>query len=61
MRCEGLVSSSFPTHVWVPLGSILGIFFFQIYINDIGQAIKNCKLHLFADDTVLYVTGETIN
>ena len=37
----------------VPQGSVLGPFLLLLYINDLHQAIKFCKVRHFADDTNL--------
>lgn len=48
------------TEYGVPQGSVLGPLLFIIYINDIVKACsEDCKIKMFADDTLIYVTGES--
>ena len=35
----------------IPQGSALALLLFLLYINDLNQVIKFCKVHHFADDT----------
>ena len=41
----------------VPQGSVLSPLFFLIYVNDMQQAVMDCGLKLYADDTVLNQSG----
>ena len=40
---------------------MLGPSLFILHINDILKNVQNCKIQLFADDTILYITGDTFN
>ena len=42
------------------LGSGLGTFLFLLYVNDVNQAIKFCKVHHFDDDTNLLCLSNSI-
>ena len=43
----------------VPEESVLGLLLF-LYVNDLNQAIKFCKVHHFADDTNLLCMSNSI-
>ena len=52
------VKSTFlPVTSGVPQGSVLGPLFFLVYVNDIQNAVVDCDIKLYADDTVLYQSG----
>jgi hypothetical protein len=45
----------------VAQGSIVGPTLFSIYINNIAQAVGSSLIHLYADDTVLYSAGHSLD
>jgi hypothetical protein len=55
----GARSSSLSINCGVPQGSVLEPLLFLIYVNDIGNTVPNDIVKLFADDTNLFVFGES--
>lgn len=53
----GVESGERPVKRGVPQGSKLGPLLFIMYINDLPEVIRECCIHFFADDTLLYVKG----
>ena len=45
----------------VSQGSILGTLFFLVYINDRVSSLKSVSVQMYADNTVLYVSGKDGN
>lgn len=56
----GCSSTSRTNNLGVPQGSVLGPLLFIVYINDIMKSVKYCTVNLFADDTLMYVSGKNI-
>ncbi|XP_046750156.1 uncharacterized protein LOC124413536 [Diprion similis] len=54
---NNIMSKKRVTKHGVPQGSVLGPILFVLYINDIVNQLEYCKCKMFADDTVIYVSG----
>jgi len=56
----GIQSSVTCVSCGVPQSSVLAPLLLFIYINDIGNAVANDTIKLFADDTNLFIFGDNI-
>ena len=45
----------------VPQDSILGPTLFSVYVNDVALAAGDSLIHLYADDTILYTSGPSLD
>lgn len=59
-KCNEYVSSPLVNDLGVPQGSVLGAILFLLYINNMKCVFNNCKFRLFADDTIVYISGTDI-
>ena len=57
---NGVLSSSKTVTCGVPQGSILGPLLFLIYINDLPGSLEFSSARMFADDTTLTASGESV-
>ena len=58
---NGIYSSFLPVTQGVPQGSVLGPLFYIIYANDLVNLAKNCKVAMYADDTVFYTANSNFD
>ena len=57
VKYGNVISMTKDTMHGVPQGSVLGPILFILYINDIVKTVKYSTCKLFADDTIIYVSG----
>uniref|UniRef100_A0A8K9V2K0 Reverse transcriptase domain-containing protein n=1 Tax=Oncorhynchus mykiss TaxID=8022 RepID=A0A8K9V2K0_ONCMY len=61
VKSEGLLSGPLAVSMGVPQGSILGPTLFSVYINEVALAAGESLIHLYADDTILYNSGPSLD
>ena len=57
---NGSTSEPQPILFGVPQGSLIGPLLFIIYINDLPSVVSHCKIQLYADDTLLYISSSSV-
>ena len=57
---NGPVSNMLPVECGVYQESVLGLFFLFTYVKNMSCILNNVKHCLYADDNVLYLSGEKI-
>ena len=60
-QIKGTVSSEKIIRCGIPQGSILGPLFFLLYINDLPHCLESTKPRLFADDTNITASAQSID
>ena len=60
VKINDIMSDTIENKYGVPQGSVLGPLLFILYINDIVDVVDSVEMHLFADDTLLYVASKNV-
>ncbi|CDQ71168.1 unnamed protein product [Oncorhynchus mykiss] len=61
LQTEFSVSNRRAFSMGEPQGSIFGLTIFSVYINDVALAGGDSLIHLYADDTILYTSGPSLD
>lgn len=58
--CNNALSDSANISIGVPQGSVLGPILFILFSNDLPNNVHSGSCNMFADDTILYVNGNSM-
>jgi hypothetical protein len=58
--CNNEISGFRDITIGVPQGSVLGPVLFMIYVNDLSNNVHLGSCNMYADDTIVYTSGNTI-
>jgi len=61
LKFKNCMSDALAVEHGVPQGTVLGPLLFLLYKNDIVEAVSYSNIELFADDTMIYMSGTNIN
>ena len=61
MKFNNIISDQLKVHTGIGQGTILGPSIFIFYINDIISVLDVLKINMYADDCILYTSGNYWN
>ena len=61
VKFDNVISPTLPVVSGIGQGTILGPILFVFFINDITTVIRNLKINMYADDCILYTSGNDWN
>ena len=59
--CNNKSSKILNVNIGVPQGSVLGPILFLLYVNDLSSNVHIGQCNIYADDTIIYTTGNDIS
>jgi hypothetical protein len=61
VKIKNSFSDVLDVNIGVPQGSSLGPLYFLIFVNEFTKICRYCKSILYADDSVIYLSGDTLS
>ena len=60
VEIENFCLENIDVDVGIPQGSLLRVLLFQLHINDLPKSLRYCSSILYADDTTIYLIGNSL-